>query len=648
MKISICQKYLVFFTSLILLIVFLISPIKVFAEENHFYSILNNTYTINELGQTEVKHEFLIKNLTPEYYIDSYAINLSSHEVTNVVIESNQKKINPNITHQNGTEIEIHFSDQVLGKGKIRKFTLTYQNPDLAQIAGQILEVSIPQFTNFQDFDEQYHQVVTPIKFGMPSITNIQDYQSKKNDQQLITKFDQEAKKGIVMIFGDRQIFNLQINYLLENPSDHQTITQIALPPDTLYQKMSYQQLDPLPIDIKADADGNWIATYQVAANHTLEVKLLANAMLTLKPQTNFPIHPVMPKHTQSQQYWEINNQNIQEIAQKNTTPEAVYQFVLNKLDYIQGEIIQPLERKGAVQSLLVTNQSTCQEFTDLFITLTRANQIPARRLTGFAYTQDERLRPLSLKYDILHAWPEYYDQDKKIWRAVDPTWEKTTGGVDYFNQFDLNHIVFTINGESSTLPVPPGGYSEKIIDQDQKTTEQNDNPTEQKVNPQKNIKVDFANDFPDTKADFKIEVTPKKILFFQIPGFYQLKISNPTGQAWYGNRVDFNSNQELTFNSHNNLDSVTILPFQNFETEFAIYEHNTKWLSPVIMHITINNQEESITDYEFSGFSLSNKFNEIFQLQTIIILGCAGIILTLITGSLLILRRKKKYSLRR
>ena len=39
--------------------------------------------------------------------------------------------------------------------------------------------------------------------------------------------------------------------------------------------------------------------------------------------------------------------------------------------------------------------------------------------------------------------------------KPVDPTWGDTTGGVDYYNFFDLNHIVFAYNGKSSEQPPP-------------------------------------------------------------------------------------------------------------------------------------------------------------------------------------------------
>jgi len=90
---------------------------------------------------------------------------------------------------------------------------------------------------------------------------------------------------------------------------------------------------------------------------------------------------------------------------------------------------------------------------------LSRAADIPAREIDGYAYTQNSRERPISLEKDVLHAWPEYYDKNEGTWVMVDPTWENTTGGVDYFHTFDFDHVAFVIKGKDPEYPVPAGGY---------------------------------------------------------------------------------------------------------------------------------------------------------------------------------------------
>ena len=41
----------------------------------------------------------------------------------------------------------------------------------------------------------------------------------------------------------------------------------------------------------------------------------------------------------------------------------------------------------------------------------------------------------------------------------VDPTWGNTTGGIDYFNALDFDHLAFVVKGENSNYPIPAGGY---------------------------------------------------------------------------------------------------------------------------------------------------------------------------------------------
>jgi hypothetical protein len=153
-------------------------------------------------------------------------------------------------------------------------------------------------------------------------------------------------------------------------------------------------------------------------------------------------------------------------------------------------------------------------EFTDLFIAIARAAGIPARQAVGYAYTTNSRLRPLSLISDVLHAWPEYYDFDKKVWIAVDPTWANTTGGVNYFDKLDFNHIVFALQGVSSNYPYPAGFYR-----RNGKTT--------------KDVAVDFANSaFTKPTAKLSAEFSFPNMVTAGISSRGSLTISNTQGVA--------------------------------------------------------------------------------------------------------------------
>jgi hypothetical protein len=117
--------------------------------------------------------------------------------------------------------------------------------------------------------------------------------------------------------------------------------------------------------------------------------------------------------------------------------------------------------RLGALEALSEPNNALCTEFTDLFVTLARAKGIAAREIEGYAYSNNSKIKPINTQSDILHAWPEYFDTTANLWKAIDPTWAKTTNGIDYFNDLDLNHVTFVTHGVDSQLPQVPNAHLE-------------------------------------------------------------------------------------------------------------------------------------------------------------------------------------------
>ena len=112
----------------------------------------------------------------------------------------------------------------------------------------------------------------------------------------------------------------------------------------------------------------------------------------------------------------------------------------------------------GASQALLYPDQAVCTEYSDLLIASARQRGIYIREVQGFAFASEQELRPVQEESDILHSWVEYYNQKTNMWVPLDPTWEDTSG-IDYFNSFDFNHIVFALHGKKADYPYPAGSY---------------------------------------------------------------------------------------------------------------------------------------------------------------------------------------------
>lgn len=631
---------------LFLMVLSFIGPLLLFSTPTHaqsestqenFNSSIESTYTVNLEGVTRVSHHIRIENKTPEFYLKQYALKTSYFGLTNFSTKDNSgNPIESNIvSNDEGTSIGITFPDEVVGQGKVRDFYIEYDNHDLATIAGRVLEIHIPQLGDGSTFNVNKTTLITPSYFSIPVRVTPEPTSVDFRQDQVISKFDRPNGESISSIYGYEQVYKLTLRYSLENSTSSQALAQISLPPDTSFQKMHYHSLDPLPQEMKKDEDGNWIATYKIPANTATIVHLTAETLLTLEPNLSVPVTSPTSDHTRNLEYWESDDFSIVEKAQNNPSSSQIYDYVVKTLNYSRKELsLDNISRYGAVGALKNPDDAVCQEFTDTFIAMARANSIPARRLVGYAYTENSVLRPTSFEGDILHAWPEYYDYSKKLWVQTDPTWGKTTGGIDYFNQFDLNHIVFAINGKSSKLPHPAGSFKIKSEDT-------------------KDVEVSIGDIFPSVTPQIETRATQKKLFnLIPIPGMYQIEVINQTGQAWYDMEAQItslDSQVEVEFADSAKIEAL--LPFQTLKFDVTFFTNDIS--IPKLSEVSVNylNAATGEQIYESSAQSIKSGPKIVQQLQdtqTLIYLGVGVIVITLVAGSLLVLKQKWSGSLRR
>jgi transglutaminase-like putative cysteine protease len=589
-----------------------------------FENSLTTTYTVQTNGDTLVQHSFTIKNLTPTYYVSRHGLRISSPNIKSVKVSDSRGEIQAEVTHtDNQTNIGITFSDDVVGEGKVRQFTITYLNPDLAQIHGRVLEVAIPKQADPTQYDHTSVILNTPFNYGEPArVTPESNYSVTYRGGQVQLTFNDLAGRGVSAIYGTEQVFDLKFRYFLENNDSQPVLMQVALPPDTAFQRLNYQTVEPKPREIELDEDGNWIATFYMDGNTAQTVDVTASVLLTLEPNQLVPISQPQAFDTQAQPFWEIGNSTIQKLAKEYTTPNEIYDFVVSTLQYSVPESVDQLKRQGAAQALATPSAAACQEFSDLFVTLARANGIPARVVTGYAYTENNALRPLSLVNDILHAWPEYWDEEKGYWQPIDPTWENTTGGVDYFNQFDLNHIVLAINGKSSSLPYPAGSYK-------------NANQTE------KTLEVTFGTGFPVQRPAISIALAPQHTALAQLPGFYELKLENTSGAAWYDVSFDLtaeHSQVKVFGDTH----LSALLPYQTVTIPLFVYNTGNNWLGQDQLKISVKVKQDTVATHEAEITNAPQFAQYLGHPYAFAALGAVFIFVALGAGSLLVLRRKR------
>lgn len=453
-------------SSLLFLISFLFfltinSPISASEE---FYTKYAVYYQAKEDGHLDVIQEVNLTNKIADLYASKYTVSFPTRGIKNIRAYDLAGDLPTSVeVVEEMMVVGIEFRQPVVGLGKSFSFYLSYSLSDLVFKNGQIWEVFLPRLSSASKINEYQAVLVVPKSFGLPAYISPDPLKSQeeKENYQYTFSHNQLLSQGVRAAFGNFQIFDFVLNYHLENLRPEVNEEEIALPPDNAWQSVRYTAIDPVPLDVDNDKDGNWLAKYRLKAGQRLNVTATGKVKIFSEPNNKFFSNPGedLNRLIKPDKYWEVDDPLIKAKAQELKTPREIYQFVVDYLTYDYEKVKEKPERLGAAAALRSPRRAICMEFTDLFIALARAVGIPAREVNGFAYTTDVRLKPLSLVLDILHAWPEYFDKKNGLWLPVDPTWEKTTGGINYFDKLDLNHFTFVIHGENSQTPYPAGSY---------------------------------------------------------------------------------------------------------------------------------------------------------------------------------------------
>lgn len=564
------------FIRLIVLCVFLLSPVDVFALDE-FSTSLDAQYTVNANGSTTVRQNIRLKNNFSTIYATKYALEIGSTRVANIRAYTQDSRDIPMTFAQtdNKTSIALEFEDKVVGKDQERVFTIEYVSQDISVLSGNVLEVSIPKLSDKDEFSSYTVSLEVPKKFGDPALVFPETNQVSSTQSTKVLQFGTTAVNGIYVIFGEKQVYDLSLKYHIQNPTVSQGVAQVALPPDTPYQRMIYSSIDPKPDSIELDHDGNWIATFTIRSQAEQTIVASASAIIYLNPVIDVPIRGVDEQYLTPQKYWQVDDSNIQSLGKKLKTPRAIYDYVIKTLTYNYARLENSEQiRQGAVEALANPSNAVCQEYVDVFVSLARAAGIPTREIDGYAYTQNPKLRPLSLVTDVLHAWPEYYDTSKHMWQPIDPTWADTTGGVDFFSHLDFNHITFAIHGLSSEKPYPAGVY--KISGKEEK-----------------DVEVTVAKNEPKQMMDVDVLMNQSPVQFLSLSRTVDVTVENKTGSAWYNIPVQVAADAPLKV-SKGDYSIDVLLPYQKKTFVVGIEPTSTFPAQKGEIHVTIGSTVET------------------------------------------------------
>lgn len=518
------------------------------------------TYNVQDSGKTIVTHDTTLENNFSTLYATTYTLSLENIDAQNIKASDSKGSLATDVKKDGDqTSITVTFPEAVVGQGSKRQFSISYENSSFAVRTGEVWEVSIPRLGEGSTFRNYTVNLLIPQGFGQEAYISPKPRSSNPTASGISYTFNKAdiSQTGITAGFGQFQVFSFNLAYHLENPLSISSETQIALPPDTAFQKVYFDKIDPKPSNVTVDPDGNWLASYKLTPRQRVDVNVSGSVQIfaSFRPFPK-PKDDVLAANLRSTQYWQVDDPSIKALAAILKTPRQIYDYVVKNLKYDFARVQPNVQRMGAIAALQNPTQAICMEFTDTFIAIARAAGIPAREINGYAYTENPDLQPLSLVADVLHSWPEYYDKDKGAWIPIDPTWGSTTGGVDFFDKLDLRHFTFVIHGEDSTKPYPPGSY--KLGS-----------------NPQKDVFVSFGKLPSDRVSQPVIWLTGVSTIPF-LNTTLNIKFLNPGPSALYSlyPTVYFDDVQ----NSRNFVDVLPPLASYNFQVKvpFSLLGKNT------------------------------------------------------------------------
>lgn len=471
------------FIGVILSLLVVLVPQAVLAAEEDFSASIIASYDIDSSGIATVTQEVTLKNKSDRIYPTNFSLTIGATQISDISAVDKSGPLEVSSTQEgHKTLINVKLTSQVVGIDKETKWTLKFKSSDFALKSGRVWQIFVPKMPNNQNISEYNLRLLIPVSFGEPATLTPEPIASSESGGKVIYTFDksQLLNSGVAANFGDFQLLDFKLTSKLKNSSFLPNILSLVIPSSGNYQDVIIDKITPQPENVYIDNDQNAIALFKVERRSDLEVEVSGSAKLYLESKVKNPLltQEENESFTKSRKYWESDNPIV-----KNTLETEILKnlkggsdrekallinlYVVNLLSFDSERLANKnYQRLGSLVALNNPARALSSEYTDLFVTFARAAGIPASRIEGYAYSFSPTLRPLSLNEYNLHSWPEYFDNERG-WIMVDPTWESTSLGVDYFNKFDLNHFAIARLGHYSTEPKVSSEVSIKFRDEE-------------------------------------------------------------------------------------------------------------------------------------------------------------------------------------
>lgn len=383
-----------------------------------------------------------------------------------------------------------------LKNGSPLEFKISYQTDLNILNEGGILEISYPGLpadfsVDFKDPTVDYSEKTTydltllvAKSLGEISLTTPNPAQVEDAGTQTKIRYSHNElrEKSVRIMVGSERLIKFSLTGKVKATNQNSpnfvkdllvNYVEIALPTqqdatEFANQVVYYSKISPYPESLRIDQDGNVIARLPISATSESEVviegyaKIVKGEIPKTIQSTKFEDLPnSMENYLGSEpRYWQVEASEIQKIATENLSKSGqVYEtvqkslrFVSNLISYQDVSSREDLFRKGALGALESKN-GVCMEYSDLLLSVLRAQKIPTRTVfgDGLGARVDRQLSGVG------HQWVGVWFPDAG-WVSVDPTWSDR--GNEYIG-FDFDHFVWYVASKSVYEPNGFNCYSE-------------------------------------------------------------------------------------------------------------------------------------------------------------------------------------------
>jgi len=196
------------------------------AKFNTTYKIY---YQIEDSGKTHVRFVINQKNNLSVVYATNFGLSVNETKIENIRVMDEGTPVTPDVIKSlNQTSISFPFLSKVVGKDKNHTFTIEYD---------------IPRLEPDENVTEQTVILTVPQGFSAPAY--IDPKPDIVNGNVYYFSGQKISNKSISAIFGKTQYYKGNLKYHLVNNDPDSIRTEIALPPNTSYQTVYIQNIEP-------------------------------------------------------------------------------------------------------------------------------------------------------------------------------------------------------------------------------------------------------------------------------------------------------------------------------------------------------------------------------------------------------------------